>query len=149
MKRNLDSLESKKSHALWSSRKLLLESLDSFGHRAFHSGCVDNKKKGGVSITWHHAMGSKWHFSCRLVAAKNWNSCQLVAIEVGDTLIISTYTIPGEQFVSEHAAKLYEFMIGLNWQGKWFIAGDFNEEFNASWISTTIALLGGQQCQIA
>ena len=140
MSRNLDSLESK--------RKVIARKLDSFGgYKAFHSGCVDNRKKGACqcrgAMLWVRS-----HISCRLIAAKNWSSCQMVAINVEGVLIISTYTIPGEDYVSEHAAKLYEFFTGLNWQGKWFIAGDFNEEFGGSWIATTSALLGRQQCDI-
>ncbi len=127
--------------------KVIARKLDSLGYKAFHSGCVDKKKKGECqsrgTMLWVRS-----HIPCRLIAAKNWLSCQMVAINVEGVLIISTYTIPGEGYVSEHAAKLYEFFTGLNWQGKWFIAGDFNEEFGGSWISSTAALLGGQQCDI-
>ncbi len=69
----------------------------------------------------------------------------MVAVSAGDTLIISTYTLVGEEFVSEHAAKLHEFFIGLDWKGKWFMAGDFNEEYAGSWVATTAVLLGGEQ----
>ena len=36
--------------------------------------------------------------SCKMIAANNWNGCQMVAVAIKDVLIISTYTIPGEDW---------------------------------------------------
>lgn len=74
-----------------------MKKMDALGKYVFHSGCVANRKRGD-NLSRGAMLWVRSDISCKMIAANNWNSCQMVAVAIKDVLIISTYTIPGEDW---------------------------------------------------
>eukprot|EP00435_Cladocopium_sp_Y103_P017802 s2555_g4.t1 len=65
---------------------------------------------------------------------EEWSgSC--LAIAVGRTLILSSYSPPRQSFLMGHAGNMDEFLVGLSWRGDQIWCGDWNETPEESSIS--------------
>ena len=53
-----------------------------------------------------------------------------------------------KEAIQEHTAKLEEYLVKTDWQGKWLWIGDWNEEYYGSWIATLASLYGGSQANV-
>eukprot|EP00435_Cladocopium_sp_Y103_P058755 s939_g20.t1 len=116
--------------------KLVDKKLDKLGYRGFRAAKARRQNRG-AAIAVRSCYGSALQLN------KSWDKGQVIAVSIGNTLVLSSYCTPGEEFTSQHAVFLHDWFLQLDWKGQWIWAGDWNEEFDSSWIGTVALMLQG------
>ena len=116
------------------------------GYVGYYVGAIeDGAKKRRTQ--WHRGVitlvseniPSKW---CDDVT---WEHGQLLTVVVADILVTNSYVTPSEEHIAEHAGRLEQSMLRLQWQGRWLWTGDWNEVYSNSWIATSACMFCGEQ----
>lgn len=118
------------------------------GYRGFHTGgrkLGESQSKAGYQ--WHRGiltfvddkLEANWIGDC------SWEGGQFHAVAVDHILIMNYYVAPRGDYITQQICKCQDFWEQASWKGKWLMLGDFNEEWEASWIGTLATLLGGWQ----
>ena len=112
--------------------KATLETVDSLGYKAYSTEEVAAGNGKGVITLCKSSLPS------RLIGARSDLFGRILGVAVHDLLLINTYCPPREEATHNHVGNLDEWLIGLNWQGRHLIGGDWNLQPN-SWIIEALA----------
>lgn len=66
----------------------------------------------------------------------------LLSVSIADRMYVNSYCPPYSEMLECHSVEMIEWLQKLNWQGKYLIGGDFNEEPCDSWISVVADTVG-------
>lgn len=110
--------------------KIVLKRLNFLGCHVFANGQVreGESKKGNITLVSTLTGGQM------IAEVSTCHGCA-VAVKVHNTLLVNAYVWPGEEHAAEFAATLQEWVGGIAWSGKMLWCGDWNEEFEDSWIA--------------
>ena len=98
---------------------------------------------------------TQWHRGVITLVSENipskwcddvtWEHGQLLTVVVADILVTNSYVTPSEEHIAEHAGRLEQSMLRLQWQGRWLWTGDWNEVYSNSWIAMSACMFCGEQ----
>lgn len=116
------------------------------GYRGFHTG---GRKMGqsNASYQWHRGiltfvddkLEANWIGQC------SWEGGQFHGVAVDSVLVLNYYVAPRSEYLTGQVCRCQDFWEQTGWKGRWVMLGDFNEEWESSWIGTLATLLGGWQ----
>ena len=121
------------------------------GYRGFHTGGRKlGESKTNGNYQWHRGiltfvddkLEAYWIGEC------SWEGGQFHAVAVDHILVMNYYVAPRGDYITQQVCKCQDFWEQTSWKGKWVMAGDFNEEWEASWIGTLATVLGGWQPEV-
>ena len=114
------------------------------GYRGFHTG---GRKMGqsNASYQWHRGiltfvddkLEANWIGQC------SWEGGQFHGVAVDSVLVLNYYVAPRSEYLTGQVCRCQDFWEQTGWKGRWVMLGDFNEEWESSWIGTLATLLGG------
>ena len=120
-----------------------------YGFKGYMTGgrAVGGRKDG----LWHRGIITLLddRFSSSLIHEETWEKGQFHSLKVGDTMMINSYVVPTEEAIIQHVQKLEAHLVQADWCGKWLWVGDWNEEFEGSWIATLALMYGGTQAEVS
>eukprot|EP00434_Breviolum_minutum_P005586 symbB.v1.2.004926.t1/scaffold281.1/size241006/7 len=125
--------------------------IQAFAKKIHYKGFfVGGKETGGKAGDWHRGVITLIHEDChaRWDFDLTWEHGQVLAVVIDHILVINSYIIPNEEAIQGHTAKLEEYLVKADWQGKWLWIGDWNEEYYGSWTATLASLHGGSQANV-
>eukprot|EP00435_Cladocopium_sp_Y103_P019681 s5354_g4.t1 len=117
--------------------KATLNTIQSLGYKAY---CTENiawekQTKGVVMLV-------KADVHSRQQGQLIHEAGSFVAVEVEGILMVNSYAPPREEAISCHVAELEQFILAQFWRGPSICMGDWNEQFESSYISILASMQG-------
>lgn len=126
--------------------KAVSMSLGKLGYKCYSSECVSMPKRAREQHSRTRRGVMTWvrdDVRSAFVGTHTVEDSQCLLVQVGDVLVINSYGVPGDEAQMNQAAQVHEQFHCSNWKGKWVAAGDWNQPWVHSWISTFAQLEGG------
>jgi len=115
--------------------------IQAFAKKIHYKGFFVGGKMTGEKVgDWHRGVITLMHENChaRWDHDFTWENGQALAVVIDNILVINSYVTPNEEAIQEHTAKLEEYLVKTDWQGRWLWIGDWRRilwqlDSNAIW----------------